>query len=1715
MTTKAEPDWIRLQRLIFTRWCKQKLVRRPEIYPRVNDIATDMSDGLVLIALIEELAEKKCPDKINWEKPETSRIKKVAVVNTALKFAYSFVTDQKLKASPEDLVDGRVDNILALIWSIMLRFIKIGDDDDEASAKLNAKEALLMWCQNKCQGYKQISSLDNFKKTPKNPHFHNGLALCAIIHKHRPKLVPEMDSLDERSDPLKTIEIAQNAAEKYFGLEKFLSPTDVTKLDESSMVVYVAEFYIGISNQRKIDLAARRIDKLVKYTKENDRLRKEYNTTAHAYKERLARVEETLNDRTIDNTMAGAEAKLADFYKYKTEDKNVLLGNQLDLEAAFNNLAMRLSHHKRPEFIPPEGVTLQDVEKALSHLEQVEQERSVALHAELNRQIRLAKLAQQHTTIYDNLKAWTAEKGKYLNERPIIDTVSSAQLQLKRLEAFTKERAAMQSTTQAKFKEITAELVREKYEHATSISEHEAEIDKACQQLDEMASKRHPVLGDDLERETYKQQVRLSHKEFCKRFEVLSKDWIAPKEKYLNTYVEIHSVEEANVQLSLLDLHEKDCNMMGNSLVSALRKLAKQVLDAKYESQYSSYQFEHTKTMDPVHEYQEPEQRQAVADNETFVAEKWDLLAKLTEKMKAILKDHLQRETTAAKTRVFAANYQHKLKQIQHWVTESELYLAAREHVHSVSEGRTEVTKITVFTKQLELMKSSQVHDLSEIAKELLACKYESELSSYVYEHSTSKSPSFDIDLPEKKAEILSMEDWVAKKWEAMAEAANIKQALHEDHLARELYKQDTHVIASRHDNKYYDLKNWGTDAMKYLEAREHVHSVAEASTHVTQLKALIEDIAAMLGKQVKEMLEVGKELLARKYETQYSHYEFEVLSYKDPSYSEDHPEMKAAVQQHEEDVTKLWTTMKENAEFKLKVMLDHLAREEFLIQTHVIASSHKQKFEELKAWACETDKYLKEREFIHSVGEARPHIQKLTVLKEELALRRQTQVKNLLDLGANLLGRKYETELSFYCYEKTNYKFPEFSQEQAQFRDEVVQNEDWLKKIWDEMEAEAAEKLNVMQDHHDRESFAEEARVIADGHKNKFTELKSWAEESEKYLRQRDHVHSVFEANSGIQTLELFQKELKAMHESQVEELLRIGKDLLGRKRETSLSFYEYEKTTYASPKFEEDRKDLRQAVIDHENFVTNKWQEMDALATRKMEVLKDHLQRETCAVNGRQQGQQHNDVYNKLHSWIVDKDTYLKSRSSINSIGDAQVQLTLFEQYKQEYSMMEPSLLSFYKLNESILNNNYSSDLSSYQYEHMKYSEPEFDDDKPEVKAALVEHDSFVKSHQAELNDMANALSTELQAALALEIKKEQLRLEFAHLALEFVKWSKETRDSLNIEVFGFTLEEVQAYQQTVNNSKAKIAEIATDNLGEVLKVHASMTEAGVKENIYSQITVQELQDAQKMALDSLAARNTAFDKELARQIENDRLCLEFSKVAEPFCKWITNAKNEITASKANLEEQLSFVMKQVDQVATDASKIDTIREWADKIKAAGITHIRHTNLTFRDVEVTDQQFKKFLAAKRTMLETEIKNAKLRGITPEQMKEIEENFKVYDKDNDGKLDRKEFTACLFSLGEERTGKEIKEIMTKVADDKQAVSFDSFKEFLIHVFGDADTKDEILNGFLLINKGQTATHDNMEVVLLPEDVCYIEENAPKTEKGWDYTAWVNDVFSR
>lgn len=92
-------------------------------------------------------------------------------------------------------------------------------------------------------------------------------------------------------------------------------------------------------------------------------------------------------------------------------------------------------------------------------------------------------------------------------------------------------------------------------------------------------------------------------------------------------------------------------------------------------------------------------------------------------------------------------------------------------------------------------------------------------------------------------------------------------------------------------------------------------------------------------------------------------------------------------------------------------------------------------------------------------------------------------------------------------------------------------------------------------------------------------------------------------------------------------------------------------------------------------------------------------------------------------------------------------------------------------------------------------------------------------------------------------------------------------------------------------------------------------------------------------------------------------------------------------------------------------------------------------------------------------------------RGIAPEQYQEMEAIFKTYDKDTSNDINEKELRSCLFSLGEERTKKEVAGYMKQFGRNG-GLAFDPFRELMITLLGDAGTADGLMESFRLLSQG-------------------------------------------
>ena len=108
---------------------------------------------------------------------------------------------------------------LGLIWTIILRFaiqdINVGE--------LSARGGLLLWCKKKTAPYTNVK-VRNF-----NTSWKDGLAFCALIHRHRPELIDY--SKLSKSDPIYNLNLAFDTAEKHLDIPKMLDSNSKQFLD--------------------------------------------------------------------------------------------------------------------------------------------------------------------------------------------------------------------------------------------------------------------------------------------------------------------------------------------------------------------------------------------------------------------------------------------------------------------------------------------------------------------------------------------------------------------------------------------------------------------------------------------------------------------------------------------------------------------------------------------------------------------------------------------------------------------------------------------------------------------------------------------------------------------------------------------------------------------------------------------------------------------------------------------------------------------------------------------------------------------------------------------------------------------------------------------------------------------------------------------------------------------------------------------------------------------------------------------------------------------------------------------------------------------------------------------------------------------------------------------------------------------------------------------
>ena len=237
---KIDDQWISLQIKVFSRWVSNQIQQTPNM--KIDDITKDLSNGVVLCYLAQNLTKKQAPRK--WYQDPIRNVDKVQNCELAVDM---FQKDgvKIIGISGKDINDNNEKLILGLIWSLISHYtigqsIKNDDFKDNNNSNIiqnnindtnkpadkqasigqiqvkqtysnkNQKEALLSWGQERVQNYPNISGFAPYE-----------LVLCALLDSYVPDKI-NYYSLDPKQ-PKENLKLATNVM-KEIGIPVYVYP---------------------------------------------------------------------------------------------------------------------------------------------------------------------------------------------------------------------------------------------------------------------------------------------------------------------------------------------------------------------------------------------------------------------------------------------------------------------------------------------------------------------------------------------------------------------------------------------------------------------------------------------------------------------------------------------------------------------------------------------------------------------------------------------------------------------------------------------------------------------------------------------------------------------------------------------------------------------------------------------------------------------------------------------------------------------------------------------------------------------------------------------------------------------------------------------------------------------------------------------------------------------------------------------------------------------------------------------------------------------------------------------------------------------------------------------------------------------------------------------------------------------------------------------------
>jgi len=206
-------------------------------------------------------------------------------------------------------------------------------------------------------------------------------------------------------------------------------------------------------------------------------------------------------------------------------------------------------------------------------------------------------------------------------------------------------------------------------------------------------------------------------------------------------------------------------------------------------------------------------------------------------------------------------NHTNLFANFDRWAKDKTVYLAVLEEISNSQEAMSHLNVLDAFVTDKTAFENGTIAELLALGEKIRKTEYSSEYCQWCYE---------------KPDEITAIEANATDILGVLVSGEKEKRNVLDDDLARELYAEETRLMAGRHVDKGLQCANWASLKVEYTESDIFVHSISEAQVGLSLLDSYEVEKKRFTATAVASLKELGQTVLARKYDTKYSNYVYE-----------------------------------------------------------------------------------------------------------------------------------------------------------------------------------------------------------------------------------------------------------------------------------------------------------------------------------------------------------------------------------------------------------------------------------------------------------------------------------------------------------------------------------------------------------------------------------------------------------------------------------------------------------------------------------------------------------------------------------------------------------------------------------------------------------------------------------------------------------------------